>query len=50
MRRQVWTFDALAGAGALWSSVDDLALFVRAHLEPPEGALGEAMRLTQQPR
>jgi CubicO group peptidase (beta-lactamase class C family) len=50
VRRQVWTFDALAGAGALWSSVDDLARFVRAHLEPPAGALGEALRLTQQPR
>ncbi|HET9420924.1 MAG TPA: serine hydrolase domain-containing protein, partial [Nocardioides sp.] len=37
VRRQVWTFDALAGAGALWSSVDDLAHFVRANLEPPEG-------------
>jgi CubicO group peptidase (beta-lactamase class C family) len=46
----VWTFDALAGAGALWSSMDDLARFVRANLEPPEGALGEAVRLTQQPR
>jgi CubicO group peptidase (beta-lactamase class C family) len=50
VRRQVWTFDALAGAGALWSSMDDLARFVRANLEPPEGALGEAVRLTQQPR
>ena len=47
--RQVWTFDALAGAGALWSSVDDLALSVRAHLEPPDGALGEAIRLIQRP-
>jgi CubicO group peptidase (beta-lactamase class C family) len=50
VRRQVWTFDALAGAGALWSSVSDLALFVCANLAPPEGALGEAIRLTQQPR
>jgi len=49
LRRQVWTFEALAGAGALWSSVDDLALFVRANLEPPAGVLGEAIRLTQQP-
>ena len=49
LHRQVWTFDALAGAGALWSSVDDLALFVRAHLEPPDGGLGEAIRLIQRP-
>ena len=49
LRPQVWTFDALAGCGALWSSVDDLALFVRANLEPPEGELGAAIRLTQEP-
>lgn len=49
VRRHIWTFDALAGAGGLWSSVTDLAAFVRANLEPPEGALGEAIRLTHQP-
>ncbi|HWM74832.1 MAG TPA: serine hydrolase domain-containing protein [Nocardioides sp.] len=49
LRRQVWTFEALAGCGALWSSVDDLALLVRANLEPPAGVFGEAIRLTQQP-
>ena len=49
LRRHVWTFDALAGCGALWSSVDDLALFVGANLAPPDGALGEAIRLAQQP-
>jgi serine-type D-Ala-D-Ala carboxypeptidase/endopeptidase len=49
VHRQLWTFDALAGAGALWSSVTDLMVFVRAHLNPPEDALGDAIRLTQQP-
>ena len=49
VHRQVWTFDAMAGAGALWSSVADLVVFVRAHLDPPADALGEAIRLTQQP-
>ena len=39
-------FDALAGAGALWSTVNDLVVFLRAQLEPPEGPLGEAMRLS----
>ena len=49
VRSHLWTFDALAGAGALWSSVDDLALFVRANLQPPEGSLGAAIRLTHEP-
>lgn len=49
VRSQVWTFDAMAGAGALWSSVDDLAVFVRANLRPPDGSLGEAIRLTHEP-
>lgn len=44
-----WGFDALAGAGALWSTVDDLVVFLRAQLEPPEGPLGEAMRLSHRP-
>ncbi len=49
VRAHQWTFDALAGAGALWSSVDDLAVFVRANLQPPDGPLGEAIRLTHEP-
>lgn len=49
VHQQVWTFDGLAGAGALWSSVGDLAAFVRAHLAPPDDSLGEAIRLTQRP-
>ena len=49
-RRDVWTFDAMAGAGALWSTVTDMTAFVRANLEPPPASpLGEAIRLAQQP-
>ncbi len=50
VRRQVWTFDALAGAGALWSSVDDLALLRARAPRAARGGAGEAIRLTQQPR
>lgn len=46
----VWHFDALAGAGALWSNVADLQRFARAQLEPPPGSLGAAIRLTQEVR
>ena len=35
-----WTFDALAGAGALWGSVDDLARLIQAYLGTHEHALG----------
>jgi D-alanyl-D-alanine-carboxypeptidase/D-alanyl-D-alanine-endopeptidase len=45
-----WHFDALAGAGALWSSVADLQRFLAAQLERPAGDLGEAIRMTQQVR
>ena len=44
-----WTFDALAGAGALWSTVDDMVVFLQAQLEPPDGPLGDAMRLSHRP-
>ncbi len=46
----VWHFDALAGAGALWSSLSDMQRFARAQLEPPPGSLGAAIRLTQEVR
>ena len=45
---QAWTFDAMAGAGALWSTVDDLVVFLRAQLWPPDDGLGEAIRLSHQ--
>lgn len=45
-----WHFDALAGCGALWSTLHDLERFLAAQLEPPAGRLGEAVRLSQQPQ
>ena len=45
-----WHFDALAGCGALWSTLSDLQRFLTAQLEPPAGRLGEAVRLSQQPQ
>lgn len=47
--RAAWEFDAMAGAGALWSTLDDMQVLVRAHLSPPEGELGAAMRLAMSP-
>lgn len=40
-----WHFQAIAGAGAVCSSVEDLLRYARAHLNPPEGQLGEAIEL-----
>lgn len=45
-----WDLAALAGAGALFSTPHDLLRLLRAHLDPPAGTLGEAVRLVQQPR
>ena len=45
-----WHFDALAGAGALWSTLTDLQRFLAAQLDPPAGQLGEAIRLTHEVR
>lgn len=46
----VWHFDALAGAGALWSTPTDLQRFLAAQLDRPDGGLGEAIRMTHQVR
>ena len=48
-RPVAWQFDAMAGAGALWSTTADLRRFLTAQLEPPVGLLGDAIRLTQEP-
>jgi CubicO group peptidase (beta-lactamase class C family) len=45
-----WDFDALAGAGGVRSTVDDMLLFLAAHLEPPSTPLGSAMKTTHEPR
>ncbi len=45
-----WHFDALAGAGALWSTATDLQRFLAAQLDPPTGGLGDAIRTTHEVR
>jgi CubicO group peptidase (beta-lactamase class C family) len=45
-----WHLGAMAGAGALYSTVPDLLTLLRAHLEPDGTALSDALRLVQQPR
>ena len=49
-RPVAWGFDAMAGCGALWSSIEDLQRFIQAHLQPPAGELGAAIRLAMEPR
>jgi CubicO group peptidase (beta-lactamase class C family) len=46
-RRTVsWDLDALAGAGGLRSTVNDLLTFLAAHVDPSSTALGPAIALT----
>jgi CubicO group peptidase (beta-lactamase class C family) len=45
-----WIFDALAGAGALRSTADDLLTYLAFQFDPPDTALGAAARLTQETR
>jgi CubicO group peptidase (beta-lactamase class C family) len=40
-----WTFEVLAGAGGIRSSVNDTVKFVQAQLDPPAGELGKALEL-----
>jgi D-alanyl-D-alanine-carboxypeptidase/D-alanyl-D-alanine-endopeptidase len=44
-----WSFGALEGAGALRATADDLLTFARACLDPPAGALGQALDLARRP-
>jgi len=45
-----WHLPALAGAGALRSSVADLLTLLRAHLDPDATSLAPAIRLAMEPR
>jgi serine-type D-Ala-D-Ala carboxypeptidase/endopeptidase len=45
-----WHFDALAGAGAIRSTVNDLLKFLAANISPPPGNLGDAIKLSHQRR
>ena len=44
-----WTFGALAGAGALRSTLADLITFSTACMDPPSGTLGTALDLARTP-
>jgi D-alanyl-D-alanine-carboxypeptidase/D-alanyl-D-alanine-endopeptidase len=45
-----WDIPTLAGAGALRSDVDDMLKFIAASLQPPDNALGRAIRSSHEPR
>jgi len=45
-----WDFQALAGAGAIRSTVNDMLRFAAANLDPPKSRLGSAIAACQQPR
>lgn len=40
-----WWTTQLPGAGGVGASIGDLCLYLRAHVDPPAGALGEAIEL-----
>lgn len=42
---KAWDFDALAGCGAIRSTIDDMLLFAEASLNPPDEPLGKAIEL-----
>jgi serine-type D-Ala-D-Ala carboxypeptidase/endopeptidase len=43
-----WQFNALGGAGGMWSTAEDLLRFLAAQLAPPTAPIGDAIRLAQQ--
>lgn len=45
-----WHLGAMAGAGALWATADDLQRYLRALLRPDSSAMPMALHLVQQPR
>lgn len=45
-----WTFEALAGAGALRSTTDDLLRFLAAHLHPEDSPLAHPIAMAREPR
>jgi len=44
-----WDLGGMPGAGALWSTVNDLMRFMRAHLNPSATSMPEALAMVQQP-
>lgn len=45
-----WDFDAMAGAGAIRSTVDDMLLLAEAGLEPPDSEIGRAIAISMERR
>jgi serine-type D-Ala-D-Ala carboxypeptidase/endopeptidase len=45
-----WNFDALAGAGAIYSTANDLLRYLKANMDAASSPLSAAMKLAQQPR
>jgi len=45
-----WDFDALAGAGAIRSTANDMLRYLKANMDIDQSALTAAMKLAQQPR
>lgn len=46
----MWDFPALAGCGAIRSTLDDMLLFMRANLAPEQTPLAKPIALSHQPR
>jgi CubicO group peptidase (beta-lactamase class C family) len=45
-----WDLDALAGAGAVRSTVGDMSKLLQALMDPPDSRIGKAIRLALEPR
>ncbi|WP_298711966.1 serine hydrolase [Chitinophaga sp.] len=45
---QPWVMSALTGAGGIQSTLNDMLKYARANINLPSGALGDAIRLSQQ--
>ena len=48
--KRPWDFGTLGAAGSIESSLHDMLIYLKANLAAPEGPLGPAMALAQQPR
>jgi serine-type D-Ala-D-Ala carboxypeptidase/endopeptidase len=46
----MWDFPALAGCGAIRSTLDDMLIFLRANLSPEKTPLAKAIALSHKPR
>lgn len=45
MKDHCWDFDSLAGCGAIRGSVNDMAKFMKANINPPDNEIGNAINL-----